>query len=71
MLTRDLALRPSLVLWSFDELGDTRTRLTQHITLKGPSAGQYRSEIEALFTPNIGSGMGKLARDMSHADGTG
>lgn len=57
--------------WTFEALGDSRARLTQHITLEGPSAGQYRSEIEALFTPNIGPGMEKLARDMSHADGTG
>ena len=51
--------------WTFEELEDARTRLTQHITLEGPSADHYSSEMEAGFARNIGPGMERLARDMA------
>ena len=56
--------------WTFEELGATRTRLTQRITLGGPSAGRYSAEVEAVFAPNIRPGMEKLARDMSQTGGS-
>ena len=56
--------------WTFEELGDTQTHLTQRITLSGPSAGRYSAAIEAMFAPNIGPGMEKLAHDMSQTSGS-
>ncbi len=52
-------------VWSFDDLGDGRTRLTQRMTLDGPSAEQYVADLEAGFAPNLGPGMEKIARGMA------
>ena len=56
-------------VWSFDDLGDGRTRLTQWMTLDGSSAEQCVAELEAGFTPHIGPGMEKIARGMANAKG--
>ena len=51
--------------WTFDELAEESTRLTQHISLEGPSEEQYSADVEAGFGNNIGPGMEKMAREMA------
>jgi hypothetical protein len=50
--------------WTFDELPDGRTRLSQHIALEGPGAGAYESAMEALFAENVKQGMQRVAEEM-------
>ena len=51
--------------WRFEDLGDGRTRMTQQITLDGPSAEQYLQDVRTAFTSSIGPGMEKLALAMA------
>ncbi len=62
MTLGDATLR---IVWTFDDLGDGRTRLTQRMTLDGPTAEQHVADLEAGFAPNIGPGMEKIARAMA------
>ena len=56
--------------WTYEDLGDGRTRLTQRITLDGPGAEGYVPVMEAHFAPNVGPGMERLAREVErHAAG--
>ena len=51
--------------WTYEELADGRTRLSQHITLGGPGAESYVPIMEQNFAPNVGKGMGKLAEEIA------
>jgi Polyketide cyclase / dehydrase and lipid transport len=51
--------------WTFDELSDRQTRLTQHITLEGPRAEEYVPMMEEFFAPNIGKGMARIAEEIA------
>ena len=62
MELRDAVLR---FAWTFEELSDNRTRLSQHIVLVGPGAEAYVSFMEVHFAPNIGTGMERIAEDMA------
>ena len=53
------------IVWTFDDLGDGRTKLTQQMKLDGPSADHYAADLEAGFAPNIGPGMEKIALGMA------
>jgi hypothetical protein len=54
--------------WRFEDLRDGRTRMTQHMSLDGPAAGQYAADLDAGFGPNIGPGMEKLALAMAEQE---
>ena len=62
MMLGDATLR---FVWTFDDLGKRRTRLTQQMKLDGPTAEQYVADLEAGFAPNIGPGMEKIASGMA------
>jgi hypothetical protein len=51
--------------WTYEELPDGRTRLSQHITLGGPGAESYVPIMEQHFAPNVGKGMEKLAEEIA------
>ena len=51
--------------WTFEELSDSQTRLTQHITLEGPGAEAYVPMMEEFFAPNIGKGMERIAEEIA------
>ena len=51
--------------WTYEELADGRTRLSQHITLEGPSAESYFPIMEQSFAPNVGKGMEKLVEEIA------
>jgi hypothetical protein len=51
--------------WTYEELTDGRTRLSQHIVLEGPGAEAYVPVIEASLAPNVGKGAGKLAEEIA------
>jgi hypothetical protein len=50
--------------WTFEELSDRQTRMTQHITLEGPKAEAYVPMMEEYFAPNIGKGMERIAEEI-------
>jgi hypothetical protein len=51
--------------WKYDELSDSRTRLSQRIVLEGPGAEAYVPMMEAAFAPNVGKGMERLAEEIA------
>jgi hypothetical protein len=51
--------------WTYEELTDGRTRLSQHIVLEGPGAEAYVPVMEAAFAPNVGQGMERLAGEIA------
>jgi hypothetical protein len=51
--------------WTYEELPDGRTRLTQHLVLEGPGAEAYVPVMEASFAPNLGQGMARLAEEIA------
>ena len=50
--------------WTFEELPDGRTRLSQHMVLEGPGAEAYVSVMEEMFAGNIVKGMEKIAAEI-------
>jgi Polyketide cyclase / dehydrase and lipid transport len=50
--------------WTFDELTDNRTRVTQHVMLDGPNGAAYLPLMEQHFAPNIAQGMERIAAEM-------
>ena len=57
--------------WRFDALPDGRTRLTQHIALKGENAPAYLADVKGMFTSGLAPGMSKIATaiDKAYAEG--
>jgi len=51
--------------WTFEELPDDRTRLTQHVLLEGPATEGYIPLMEEYLSANIGKGMERLAEEMA------
>jgi uncharacterized protein YndB with AHSA1/START domain len=51
--------------WTYEELTDGRTRLSQHIVLQGPGAEAYVSVMDEHFAPNVGKGMEKIAEEIA------
>ena len=51
--------------WTYEELTDGRTRLSQHIVLEGPGAEAYVPFMEQSFAPNAGQGMERLAEEVA------
>ena len=52
-------------VWTYEELSDGRTRLTQHIALEGPGAEAYVPFMEEHFVGNIPKGMERLAEEVA------
>ena len=53
------------ITWTFEELSDDRTRLSQHMVLEGPGADVYVPVMEEHFARNISKGMGKIAEEIA------
>ena len=53
------------ITWTYEELTDGRTRLSQHIVLEGPGAEAYVPVMEEYFAPNVGKGAEKLAEEIA------
>jgi hypothetical protein len=54
--------------WSYEQLPDGRTRLSQHIVLDGPEAEAYLPAMEESLAPNVGQGMKRLAEEIARYD---
>jgi hypothetical protein len=52
-------------VWTYEELSEGRTRLSQHIMLEGPGAEAYVPLMEEHFAGNISKGMEKLAQEIA------
>jgi hypothetical protein len=52
-------------IWTYEEVGDKQTRMSQHIVLDGPDAGAYVPLMEEHFAPNVGKGMERLAGEIA------
>ena len=50
--------------WTFEELAEKQTRLTQHVMLEGPNAEVYVPLMEQHIAPNMGKGMERIAGEM-------
>ena len=50
--------------WTFEELAEKQTRLTQHVMLEGPNAEAYVPLMEQHIAPNMGKGMERIAAEM-------
>ena len=57
--------------WRFDGLNGGRTRLTQHIVLKGENAAVYEAQMQSAFTLSLAAGMNKIAAAMEQAEASG
>src|SRR3954452_12998903 len=49
--------------WTYEELTDGRTRMSQHIVLEGPGAEAYVPVMEEHFAPNVSKGMARRAEE--------
>jgi len=53
------------ITWTFEELPNDRTCLTQHMVLEGSGSEAYVSMMEEGFARNIGPGMEKIAEEIA------
>jgi hypothetical protein len=51
--------------WTYEELPDGRTHLSQHIELEGPGAEAYVPFMEEHFVGNLPKGMERLAEEIA------
>jgi hypothetical protein len=51
--------------WTYEELPDNRTRLSQHIVLEGPGAAAYVPFMEEHFAVNVPKGAKKLVDEIA------
>jgi Polyketide cyclase / dehydrase and lipid transport len=54
--------------WTYEELSDGRTKLSQHVTLDGLGAAAYVPFMEEHFVANIPKGMERLAAEIARYD---
>jgi hypothetical protein len=54
--------------WTFKALAGARTRLTQHIVLKGENSAAYVAQVQSAFTVNLAAGMNRIAAAMESAE---
>jgi Polyketide cyclase / dehydrase and lipid transport len=57
--------------WRFNAVTDGRTRLTQHIELKGENASTYLTYVQGAFTSGLAPGMSKIAMAIDKAFAAG
>jgi hypothetical protein len=55
------------ITWTYEEMPDGRTRLSQHMALEGPGAQAYVPVMEQHFAPNLGKGMERLAEEIARS----
>jgi uncharacterized protein YndB with AHSA1/START domain len=55
------------ITWTYEEVPDGRTRLSQHMVLEGPGAQAYVPVMEQHFAPNLGKGMERLAEEIARS----
>lgn len=55
--------------WRFERIRQGRTKLTQHIVLKGDNAAAYSTQVEQAFAAGLAAGMEKVAKGMEQAAG--
>jgi hypothetical protein len=60
-----------LIEWTFEALGERRTRLTQRLRRAGARAEAYRSTIGSSFGATLEPGMARVARELEIAAGAG
>ena len=53
--------------WRFAGLADGRTRLTQHVALRGENAGVYVPQLDSILRMTLPEGMKKIADRMATA----
>ena len=53
--------------WRFDAISNDRTRLTQHMELRGDNAAAYIEGVRDGFGPNLEPGMKRIADLMATA----
>ena len=53
--------------WTYEELPDGRTRLSQHIVLEGPGAEAYVAFMEEHIAGNLPQGMQRLAEEVARS----
>ncbi len=53
--------------WRFSGLADGRTRLTQHVELRGENAAVYVPQLDSILRVTLPEGMKKIADRMSSA----
>jgi uncharacterized protein YndB with AHSA1/START domain len=51
--------------WTYEELSEGQTRLTQHIMLEGPGAEAYVPFMDGHFVGNVPKGMERLAEEVA------
>ena len=51
--------------WTYEELTDGRTRMSQQIVLEGSGAGAYVPLTEQYLAPNAAQGMERLAEEIA------
>jgi hypothetical protein len=54
--------------WTYEELPDGRTRMSQHMVLEGPGAEAYVPFMEEHFVVNLPKGMERLAEEVAKQD---
>ncbi len=54
--------------WTFKAVAGARTRITQHIVLKGGNAGAYVAQVRSAFSVNLAAGMNRIAAAMQSAE---
>jgi uncharacterized protein YndB with AHSA1/START domain len=54
--------------WTYEELTEGRTRLSQHIVLDGPGAEAYVPAMEQSLALNVGKGMERIAEEIARYD---
>jgi len=54
--------------WYFDRVSEDKTKLTQRIVLSGDNAGAYVEQVDAGFSPNLPTGMKRIAAEMVTAE---
>ncbi len=67
--TMEIALEGANILcnWVFQSLPDSRTRLTQHITLEGEKASSYKEDVRRTFDVTLAPGMSRIALAIDRA----
>lgn len=53
--------------WTFEEIADNRTRMTQRLVLAGPNAASYREQVQSGFGPTLADGMNRIAMQVEAA----
>jgi hypothetical protein len=56
--------------WRFNPFPNGRTRLTQHIALRGENASEYLADVQGTFASTLAPGMSRIAMAIDKAYAT-